>query len=54
MASQAVEKLDCERVLGRHELSRADKSSNLVIPKRLQPPRNLLFRIFPHPVQPCR
>jgi len=37
-----------------HDFSRADKPFFFAIPSGLQAARELLFRLFPQPVQPCR
>jgi hypothetical protein len=37
-----------------HGFSRAIQLLILVIPSGLQPARNLHFRVFQQPVQPCR
>src|SRR5271157_4024576 len=37
-----------------HDFSRAVKPFTFVIPSGLEPARNLLFPVLPHPLQPCR
>jgi len=50
-ASRAAEKVRFERFVMGHDFSRADKPFIFVIPSGLQSARDLLFRLFPQPVQ---